>query len=253
MASYEKTYPHRRLTIPALHNAAGEFFRLTGPTPLQAYKFSDGPTTIGFDKLGDVSPDVARYPHISVIITGADNNDLTIMGLANFLNVSITGKSDIVNSMAAKLDSLLNTPDCWTADPIIFIGHGRAPDWKQLRDHLRDEQRFTVEFFESEPRAGQSIRDVLAAMKAKTGCAILIYAREDELKDGTWRPRANVIHECGFFAAGLEAGRTIVVREEGVEIPTNQAGEVYIPYPTNSIATAFGTVVATIRQLVPRA
>ncbi len=253
MASYARTYPHRRLTIPALHSAVAEFLRLTGPTPLQTYKFSDGRTTIGFDKLGDVSPDVARYPHISVLITGADNHDLTIMGLANSLNVSITGKPDIVNSMAAKLDSLLNAPDCWTADPIIFIGHGRAPDWKQLRDHLRDEQRFTVEFFESEPRAGQSIRDVLDAMKAKTGCAILIYAREDELKDGTWRPRPNVVHECGFFGAGLEAGRTIVLREEGVELPTNQAGEVYIPYPTGSIAAVFGTVVATIRQLVPRA
>jgi hypothetical protein len=49
----------------------------------------------------------------------------------------------------------------------IFIGHGHSPVWRDLKDHLADKHKFNVEAYETEPRAGLHIGDVLK--KAKKG------------------------------------------------------------------------------------
>ncbi|HEV2293560.1 MAG TPA: TIR domain-containing protein [Tepidisphaeraceae bacterium] len=256
MEALEKRYLYRRLTFTALHAIVTEFLRLTdrpGSGSLQTYRLSDERSSVTYNALLDLAAQFDNYDQHYLNITGGDGCSLQMTRIATMFIYQVSGTSDVITEIVAKLDTALNQPESLATDPVIFIGHGRKSDWKSLRDHLVYEQKFKVEFFESESRAGGSIRSVLEAMQAKSGCAILVYTGEDKLEDGQLRPRPNVIHECGFFTAGLGEGRTFVLKERGVEVPTNQAGEIYIEYPVGSIETVFGQVIAAIRQLVPRA
>lgn len=255
MEACEKHYHHRRLTFSALHSIVTDFLHLTGrpKSALQTYKLSNESSGVTYKTLPDLAPHFENFDQHYVNITGGDGSSLQMWRIGAMFRYDIEGPPNIIAAVVAKLDAALNLPESLTADPVIFIGHGQKDDWKSLRDHLLYQQKFKVEFFESESRAGQSIRAILEAMKSKTGCAILVYTGEDRLEGGQLRPRPNVIHECGFFSAGLDKGRTFVLLERGVEVPTNQAGEIYIEYPPGAIETAFGQVVAAVRGLVPTA
>jgi hypothetical protein len=47
---------------------------------------------------------------------------------------------------------------------VVFIGHGRSADWRDIKDHLRDSHHYAIEAYEVGSRAGHSLRDVLASM-----------------------------------------------------------------------------------------
>lgn len=256
MGSLQKTYPHRRFTYASLVQLVHQFLKDTGSgegQPIQTYGAWDSSTKYSFDTVEEFGPVYEKYDSTQIGITGADDSSLQCLRLGDALQFEVRGKRDLLTKYHAIADQYLAAPESWTANPVIFIGHGHDVVWKDLRDHLRDKQLFKVEFFESETRVGNSIGQILRSIRAKTGCAVLVYSGEDKLENGTLRPRPNVIHECGFFTAGLEYGHTFVLREKGVEVPTNQAGEQYIEYERGAIAAAFGDVVAAIRKLVPRA
>lgn len=87
--------------------------------------------------------------------------------------------------------------------PVIVIGHGGNPAWRELRDHLRDQQGFEVEAFETAPRASQTIPDVIADLGSKANMAILVMTGENEMADGSRHPRLNVVQELGKFQERL--------------------------------------------------
>ena len=45
--------------------------------------------------------------------------------------------------------------------PIVFIGHGRSQQWRDLKDHLHEQHGYDVEAYEIGARAGHTIRDIL--------------------------------------------------------------------------------------------
>ena len=135
--------------------------------------------------------------------------------------------------------------------PIVFIGHGRSTQWRDLRDHLRDHHKIAVECYESGARAGHAIRDILEEMAQKSSFALLVLTGEDEQGDGQFRARQNVIHEAGLFQGRLGFHRAIILLEEGVEHLSNLDGVQYINFSQNNIRETFGDVVATIRREFP--
>jgi hypothetical protein len=137
--------------------------------------------------------------------------------------------------------------------PRIFIGHGHSNSWRELSDHLRDQQNFDVVAFESEPRAGRVAKDVLSGMASRASFALLVHTAEDEQADSSKRARQNVIHETGFFQGRLGFEKAIILREEGCESLTNLDGVQEIPYLAGRIRETFGDVVATIRREFPDA
>jgi hypothetical protein len=128
----------------------------------------------------------------------------------------------------------------------VFIGHGHSPAWRQLADHLRDHQGCRIIAYESAPRAGQSIVDILRQMSSEASFAILVHTAEDEQPDGRLRARQNVVHETGLFQGRLGFGNTIVVRERGCEDFSNLAGVQEVTYE-GDIRQVFGDVVAALR------
>jgi len=129
----------------------------------------------------------------------------------------------------------------------VFIGHGHSPAWRQLADHLRDHHGCHVIAYESAPRAGQSIVEILGEMSSQASFAVLVHTAEDEQPDGRIRARQNVVHETGLFQGRLGFRNTIVVREQGCEDFSNLAGVQELTYEGN-IRQVFGDVVAAFSR-----
>lgn len=132
--------------------------------------------------------------------------------------------------------------------PVVFIGHGRSGEWRDLRDHLRDQHDYRIECYESGSRAGHSIRDILESMIEKSSFALLVMTGEDMQASGDFRARQNVIHEAGLFQGRLGFARAIILLEEGVEQFSNVQGVQYIPFSKGRIREAYGDVLAVLRR-----
>lgn len=151
----------------------------------------------------------------------------------------------------AEDDYVLPEPPALAAPPIpvvVFIGHGRSSDWRDIKDHLRDSHHYTIEAYEVGSRAGHSIRDVLSTMMESSTFALLVMTAEDETADGDARPRQNVVHEAGLFQGRLGFNRAIAVVENGVEVFSNLDGVQQIRYDKGNVKSTFGEILATLRR-----
>jgi predicted nucleotide-binding protein len=132
--------------------------------------------------------------------------------------------------------------------PVVFIGHGRNNQWKELKDHLHEQHGHDVIAYEIGARAGHEIRDILQEMMDKSTIAFLVMTGEDETAEGELRARQNVIHETGLFQGKLGFSRGIVLLEEGVAEFSNIGGIDQIRFSKNNIKETFGDVLATIKR-----
>lgn len=121
----------------------------------------------------------------------------------------------------------------------IFIGHGHNLAWARLALLLSDELRLDITYYESDCHTGDSIDKVLDSFIEKVSLAVLVFTAEDETKDGVKRARQNVIHEAGIFRSKLSSEQTIILRQKGVEIPSNLAGIEYIEFEEDKIDQTF--------------
>ncbi len=135
--------------------------------------------------------------------------------------------------------------------PTVFIGHGRNPQWRDLKDHLHEKHGYKIEAYETGSRAGHAIRDILQDMLAHSSFAILVMTGEDETQDGKLRARQNVIHEAGLFQGRLGFNRAIILLEEGTEGFSNIQGIDQIRFSKGNIKETFGEVLAVLRREFP--
>ncbi|SHG02079.1 Predicted nucleotide-binding protein containing TIR-like domain-containing protein [Jatrophihabitans endophyticus] len=130
----------------------------------------------------------------------------------------------------------------------IFLGHGGAPDWRELQADLRDKHDIDIIAFESGAREGHAVRDVISEMLQSADFALLVMTAEDEQSDHTFRARQNVIHEAGLFQGRLGYHRAILMVEEGVEHFSNVAGIVYMSFERGRILARTGDILAVLRR-----
>ena len=121
----------------------------------------------------------------------------------------------------------------------IFIGHGRSPVWRELKDFLQERLSLPWDEFNREPVAGIPTTDRLVQMLGSTCFAFLILTAEDEHADSTFHARENVIHEVGFFQGKLGNRKAIILLEDGCTTFSNIHGLTYIGFPRNRIAACF--------------
>lgn len=132
--------------------------------------------------------------------------------------------------------------------PVVFIGHGRSIDWRDLKDHLVDKHRLKVEAYEVGARAGHTIRDFLDEMMSKSSIAFLVLSAEDECVDGKLRARENVIHELGLFQGKLGFARAIALLENNTNEFSNMHGVQQLRYAKGNIREVFGEILAVIKR-----
>ncbi len=106
----------------------------------------------------------------------------------------------------------------------VFIGHGRSPVWRELKDFLQDRLGLPWEEFNREPAAGVATTDRLQEMLDRACFAFLVMTAEDEHADASLHARENVIHEVGLFQGRLGFPRAIVLLEEGCAVFSNIVG-----------------------------
>ena len=180
-----------------------------------------------------------RYEtHSHTEIKFSHNNFDEIQEIVHFLE-SHTDEGMEVFQIEASLEA---------GGPTVFLGHGRSVLWRDLRDHLRDQHGFKVEAYETGARAGHTIRDIVEEMATNSHMAFLVHTAEDELSDGRFQSRPNVIHETGLFQGKLGFPRAIVLLEEGCVEFSNLAGIQQIRFKKGNIRETFGDVLATLRR-----
>lgn len=130
----------------------------------------------------------------------------------------------------------------------VFIGHGRAAAWKELRDFIRDRVHLPWDEFNRVPVAGFTNIARLSQMLDGAAIAFLILTAEDEQADGKMHARMNVIHEAGLFQGRLGFEKAILLLEVGCEEFSNVQGLGQIRFPKGNIAAAF----EDIRQVLER-
>lgn len=124
----------------------------------------------------------------------------------------------------------------------VFIGHGRSPLWRELKDFIQDRLKLSWDEFNRVPVAGVTNTERLIQMLDDAGIAFLVLTAEDERTDGAMLARQNVIHEAGLFQGRLGFSRAIVMLEEGCKEFSNIAGLGQIRFPVGKISASFEEV-----------
>ncbi|MFE5601946.1 TIR domain-containing protein [Streptomyces coelicoflavus] len=124
----------------------------------------------------------------------------------------------------------------------VFIGHGRSPLWRELKDFVSDRLKLPYEEFNRVPVAGVTTVARISEMLDRAAFVFLVMTAEDEVSDGNVRARQNVIHEVGLFQGRLGFERAIVLLEEGCEDFSNINGLSQIRFPRGNIAAKFEDV-----------
>jgi predicted nucleotide-binding protein len=117
----------------------------------------------------------------------------------------------------------------------VFITHGRSDDWRKVQAFIeKDVQLPTIELAQ-EPNIGRTIIEKLEDNAARCDSVVIVMTGDDVANEDKRRVRENVMHEIGFFHGRYGRKSVVLMHEEGVNIPTNLAGVVYIPFPKGSI------------------
>lgn len=130
----------------------------------------------------------------------------------------------------------------------VFIGHGRAGAWRELKDFISERLALPWDEFNRVPVAGVTNIARLSEMLDQTAIAFLVLTAEDETTDGDERARQNVVHEAGLFQGRLGFARAIVLLEEGCEEFSNIQGLGQIRFPAGNIAASFEEVRGVLER-----
>jgi len=122
-----------------------------------------------------------------------------------------------------------------TSNNKIFIGHGKASAWRDLKDFLQDRLNLAWDEFNRESAAGITTKERLEEMLNQTNFAFLVLTAEDEHPDGTIHARENVIHKAGLFQGKLGFQKAILLLEEGCTEFSNIHGLTQIRFPKGNV------------------
>ncbi|MBV5341964.1 MAG: nucleotide-binding protein [Deltaproteobacteria bacterium] len=121
----------------------------------------------------------------------------------------------------------------------IFIGHGRSPLWRELKDFLSDRLGLSWDEFNREAVAGLPTFERITQMLSEAEFAFLIMTAEDAHLDRSIHARENVVHEVGLFQGKLGAKKAIILLEDGCEEFSNIVGLSQIRFPKGNISAVF--------------
>lgn len=197
-----------------------------------------------YRKVHETSTIVKSNSELTITIKYSNNIDTTIT-----VQAKTRGEIESVFEVFEdKHDNAIVTSKVEEKSPVIFIGHGGSPAWRDLKDHLSDKHDYKIEAYETGARAGHTIRDILDEMASKSSFAILVMTGEDEDKDGKLNARPNVIHEVGLFQGRLGFSKAIVLLEHGTQEFSNLYGIQQLRFSKGNIKEVFGDVLATLKR-----
>ncbi len=183
-----------------------------------------------------------------------DFRTITILPLAGDSNGAPTGKYTRaqLERLARSIDEIfeirasceLSMPPA-SAQPQprrVFLSHGRAQEWRAVQAYIeRDVGLQTMELAQ-EASAGRTIIEKLEGGAEQCDSAVIVMTGDDADAEGQARARENVIHEIGYFHGRYGRAKVILLHEDGVNVPSNLSGIVYVPFPKGMVSAAEGTL-----------
>ncbi|MDE0423236.1 MAG: nucleotide-binding protein [Candidatus Poribacteria bacterium] len=116
----------------------------------------------------------------------------------------------------------------------IFIVHGHNEAAKHKIARFVTDLDLTATILDEQPSKGQTIIDKFEEHAEEAGFAIVLLtaddvgAPKDKTDESKPRARQNVILELGYFLCGLGRDRVCILYEEGVELPSDIHGIIYV-------------------------
>lgn len=123
----------------------------------------------------------------------------------------------------------------------IFISHGSSKEWYKVQAYLEKDLGFTTLELAQEVNLGRTVLQKLNDEASRCGVAVILMTGDDIL-EGEVRARENVMHEIGFFQGKYGLHNVTLLHEEGVNIPSNIHGLVYISFPKETVEATFGAL-----------
>lgn len=253
-----KTYARTRFTANVARHAVEALIRIYAsdkePAKFLTLSVEHPDSEWQYDSLEEFLADYRIHQGDATLHVSAGKGRLVLWARPGSARVNVEGISrPDVEAVFAVFESArehceIPVPPPTRPSPVVFIGHGRSSQWRDLKDHLHEKHQYKVEAYETGARAGHSIRDILEEMVTKSSFAVLVLTAEDEQADGGFRARQNVIHEVGLFQGRLGFPRAIMLLEAGVEEFSNVQGVQYIRFSRENIKETFGEVLATLRR-----
>ena len=158
----------------------------------------------------------------------SDKLDRTQRGMDN----SISSLEEILAQLELPDEPLESPPRTFGDEVFIVHGHDEAAKHAVARFVAK----FDIEpiILDEQVNKGQTIIDKFEEHADKAGFAIVLLtpddvgASKDQTDDPKPRARQNVILELGYFLCGLGRGRVCVLYKEGVELPSDIHGILYV-------------------------
>jgi len=132
----------------------------------------------------------------------------------------------------------------------IFISHGRSKEWYKIQNYVEKDLHYSTIELAQQPNLGRSVLQKLNEEANKCNTAIILMTGDDALENGEIRARENVLHEIGFFQGKLGLEKVVLLHEEGVNIPSNIHGLVYISFPKDTAEAALGALTRELKVLM---
>lgn len=140
-----------------------------------------------------------------------------------------------VSSTISKAESLKKSPPAKNAAK-VFIVHGHDVEVKISVARMLEKVGLEAIILHEQPSEGRTIIEKIENQATDIDFAVVLLTPDDigksssDVGEATPRARQNVIAELGYFVGILGRDKVCVIHKEGVVIPTDFSGVVYIPY-----------------------
>jgi predicted nucleotide-binding protein len=149
--------------------------------------------------------------------------------------VSLRERLELIPALAEEQSGLGARRDPEPGDPRVFIAHGRDGETKEkVVRQLEKAGPHEVIVLHEQPNEGRTLIEKFEEHAKRSDYAVVLLTADDvgaladEADKLMPRARQNVVFELGFFVGAIGRARVAVIYEDGVELPSDFRGIVYI-------------------------
>lgn len=192
--------------------------------------------------MGDDSPLLAAFHGVrytpSVWVSGMDTSGYRPAGVKKVVAILEAAKREL--GLRAELEQVVQAEEspeeraAAAEQGRVFIVHGHDEARKhELYRVVHDLTGTRPIILHEQPSGGRGILEKLEEYAASAGFAVALLTADDVGRakgddDDSPRARQNVVLEAGYFAGRLGRARVLLLHEDGVELPSDLNGIVYV-------------------------
>ena len=132
----------------------------------------------------------------------------------------------------------------------VFISHGKSLEWIKVQNYLEKDLSISTLELAQQPNLGRTVLQKLDEESMKCSIAVIVMTGDDMTDTGEIRARENVMHEIGYFQGKYGLQNVVLLHEQGVNIPSNIHGLVYIGFPEETAEAALGALTREMNVLI---